>query len=60
MSQKKPAPKIKGQSKQHKEEGPEAEWKFEIKPLNEAEVCYPEKRVSFLDIGIPKKSLVHT
>ena len=54
-SQKQPAPKIKGQSKQHKEERPEAELEFGIKPLNEAEVYYPEKRVSYLKMGVPKK-----
>ena len=42
-SQKQPAPKIKGQRKQCKEERPDTEWEFEIKPLNEAEVCNPEK-----------------
>ena len=35
-------------------EGPEAEWKSEIKPLNGAEVYYPEKGVSCLETG-PKK-----
>ena len=47
-SHKQPFPKIKGHSKQCKEEGPEVEWEFEIKPLNEAEVYYPEKGISYL------------
>ena len=50
-----PAPTIKGQSKQCKEEGPEAEWEFEIKPLNEVEVYYLEKGISYLQTGVPKK-----
>ena len=33
---KQPAPKIKGQSKCYKDEGPESRWEFEIKPFDEA------------------------
>ena len=54
-SHKWPAPKIKGQSKQCREEGPEAGWEFEIKPLNETEVCYLEKGISYLETGVPMK-----
>ena len=54
-----PAPKIKGQSKQCKEEGPEAEWEFEIKPLNEAEVHYPEKGSPILELVFPRNLLVN-
>ena len=54
-SHKQAAPKIKGQRKQHKEEGLEAEWEFEIKALNEGEVYYLEKGISYLKTGVPMK-----
>ena len=38
-----------------KDEGPEAEWEFEVKPLDEAEVHYPEKGISYLETGVPKR-----
>ena len=41
---KRPAPRIKGQNKCCKDEGPEAEWEFEIKPLDDAEVHYLKRR----------------
>ena len=48
---KQPAPKIKGQSKQCKDKVPEADWEFEAKALDEAEVHYPEKGISHLETG---------
>ena len=54
ITHKQPAPKIKGQSKQQKDEGPEAEWEFEIEPLNKAEVHYPENGISYLKTVVPK------
>ena len=36
-----------------KAEGSEAEWEFEVKPLEEAEAHYPEKGISYLETGFP-------
>ena len=52
---KQPAPRIKGQSMCHRDEGPEAKWEFEIKPLDETEVHYPEKQISHLKTSVPKE-----
>ena len=32
-----------------------AKWEFEIKPLDDCEVHYPEKMISFFETGVPKK-----
>ena len=37
------------------DEGPEADWKFEVKPLNAAEVHYPKKGISYLESSVPKR-----
>ena len=48
---------MKGQSKCHKDEEPEAKWEFEIKPLDKAEVHFTEKKMSHLKTGVPKKCI---